>query len=455
MHRRGRAAAAACGWIGLGLLAYAPMAVAAGGAAASAAGAADQAAAPTPDADNGGLELPDGFGAVIVARNLGRGRHIVVRENGDIYMTLLRPNNGGAIVGLRDTDGDGAADERVFFNPDLQRATGLALHDGFLYAASSTEVVRYELGDALKPTGEAEVIVSGFRGDNQHHAKTLAFDEAGNLYVNVGANSNACQERMRTPGSPGMRPCPQLEYQAGVWRYDANATGQTHPADGERYATGLRHCVAIDWRPAFEGDTAEPALYVVQHGRDQLNTLFPDHYDASANAELPAEEFHRLERGSDAGWPYTYWDPQRGERMVAPEYGGDGETPAEDGLYQDPIDSFPAHWAPNDLVFYTGEQFPSRYRRGAFVAFHGSWNRAPKEQAGYKVVFVPFGADGLPSGEHETFAEGFAGVHPIRSPRQAEHRPCGVAVGPDGSLYITDSVKGFVWRVFRTVGGPE
>jgi glucose/arabinose dehydrogenase len=108
--------------------------------------------------------------------------------------------------------------------------------------------------------------------------------------------------------------------------------------------------------------------------------------------------------------------------------------------------AFPAHTAPNDLLFYTASQFPESYLQGAFIAFHGSWNRSPKEQEGYYVAFVPF-RDGLPSAEWEVFADGFAGHKPVLSPGDAVHRPMGLAQGPDGSLYVSDSRRGTVWRI--------
>jgi glucose/arabinose dehydrogenase len=111
---------------------------------------------------------------------------------------------------------------------------------------------------------------------------------------------------------------------------------------------------------------------------------------------------------------------------------------------RDPLVDFPAHWAPNDLEFYTGTQFPGEYRGGAFVAFHGSWNRAPLPQAGYNVAFAPFEGE-EPTGSWTVFADGFAGNDV--SPNGAAHRPVGLAQGPDGSLYISDSRVGRIWRV--------
>ena len=136
--------------------------------------------------------------------------------------------------------------------------------------------------------------------------------------------------------------------------------------------------------------------------------------------------------------------------MLSPEFGGDGKKRSELGKYKDPLVAFPAHWAPMQMITYTGAQFPSRYRNGMFVAFHGSWNRAPLPQAGYNVSFVPFADKGMPIGTYEVFADNFKGQPVIMSPSDARFRPCGVAQGPDGSLYVSDSEKGRVWRIIYT-----
>lgn len=152
-----------------------------------------------------------------------------------------------------------------------------------------------------------------------------------------------------------------------------------------------------------------------------------------------------IKEGKNYGWPYTYYDPVKKKRMLAPEYGGDGTIEsAED--YEDPIMGMPAHWAPNDLLFYKGEQFPDRYKEGAFVAFHGSTNRNPYPQAGYIVAFIPF-ENGKPFGRWEVFADGFSGVDVIREMADAKFRPVGLAEGPEGALFISDSKKGRIWKV--------
>jgi glucose/arabinose dehydrogenase len=389
------------------------------------------------DPDDGGLTLTAGFCALVAHDGVGRARHIAVAPNGNVYVALREPSGGGAIVALRDTNGDGRLDEEARFG--TVGGTGIAVHDGWLYFAPNAAVLRYRLGGGLAPAGEPEDVVTGFPQQRSHAAKTLTFDGAGALYVNVGGPSNACQVEDREHGSPGQDPCPELARQTGIWRFDVTRAPLTQH-DGERYATGIRNAVAIDWNHAND------ALYVVQHGRDMLDVIAPEHFDAQANAELPAEELQRVTRGVDFGHPYCYYDHRQGRRVLAPEYGGDGQEVGRCAQYAEPVAVYPAHFAPNDLLFYRGRQFPARYRDGAFVAFHGSWNRAPLEQRGYKVTFRPF-AEGRPAADFEVFADGFAGVDPIPEPDAAEHRPMGLAHAPDGSLYVVDSVHGRIWRI--------
>lgn len=385
-----------------------------------------------------GLTVPAGFTAEIVHEGVGRARHVAVRENGDIYVRLKQADEGQGIVALRDADGDGRYESEARFG--VGTGTGIEIWGDHLYFSTDGAVLRYRLGDALVPEGEPESIVTALPNFPQHEAKSFALDGSGGLYVNIGAPSNACQEQDRTPGSPGQSPCGLLETTGGIWRFDAATRDQTPAQGGARFATGLRHCVAIAWNP----DAGR--VFVVQHGRDQLDTLFPDLFTARENAELPAEEMHALTEDGDYGWPYTFVDPRDGRRLVAPEYGGDGKRLAEAGRYPDPLVAFPGHWAPNDLLFVSGRGWPARYAGGALVAFHGSWNRFPELQGGYNIVFVPF-ADGAPVGPWEVFADGFAGTAAIKTPRDAKARPMGLAEAPDGSLVVVDSVRGKIWRI--------
>ncbi len=402
---------------------------------------------PNGDPDNGGLFLPDGFEAVVVADSVGRARHLAVNDNGDIYVKLRSPDANKGSVALRDTDNDGKADIiRTFgdYTDEGSYGTAMRIHNGYLYFSTAGVVYRTKLTRGkLVPESKSEVIlVDDYKKDPhgyEHIAKPVTFDDNGHIYIPFGSPGDACQELKRVPGSVGRNPCPELTEHGGVWQFDANKTGQTIK-DGKLYATGLRSIVAMDW------NHKENSLYALQHGRDNLVGTWPDKYNAYQSAVLPSEEFFRIKQGTDAGWPYYYYDHIQKKKLLNPEYGGDGKITAKGGQYEQPLVGFPGHWAPNDLLFYTGDQFPERYKYGAFIAFHGSTIRAPYPQAGYFVAFVPFN-NGVPSGDWEVFADGFAGVDTIINTNDARARPMGLAQGPDGSLYITESVKGKIWRI--------
>ena len=399
---------------------------------------------PSCDADNGGLVLPDGFCALVVADGLGSARHLDVTADGDIYVRM-RGNRGRGpedppgqgITALRDTTGDGRADVIETFSDHY--GTGLELRDNYLYVSTTTEVYRYPLHpEELIPTSDAELVISEFPEQRGHSSKGFAFDGDGHIYVNVGAPSNACMELARTKGSLGMRPCPQLERQASIWRFELETLGQTQEADGYKFVTGTRNIVGLAW------DAQTNAMYAVQHGRDSLHTLWD--FSQEDSAEIPSEELFRLEDGNNFGWPYCYHDKFQNKRLLSPEYGGDGQLVGECGEYEPPLVAFPGHWAPNDMHFYGGNQFPAEFRDGAFVVFHGSWNRAPLQQGGYQVAFAPR-RDGEFTGDYETFAGGFAGEDTPMQPQNAAHRPVGIAEGVDGSLYVSDDANGTIWRI--------
>jgi glucose/arabinose dehydrogenase/cytochrome c5 len=395
-------------------------------------------------ADNGGIVLPAGFKATVIADKLGKARSVAIRDNGDIYISLLEDVDLNYICALRDSNGDGTMDVIKYFGELGSMVKIIRIYNGFLYAGSKTQVVRYPLEEGeLLPQQMYEVIVTGFPAPRSHASKNLAFDGQGNLYVATGGPSNCCQEVERGIGSPGKMPCDEVEWEAGVWKFEAETPNQTQREDGELIATGVRNSVGFQW------DKEKGELYGVSNGRDGLYQQWAQYYTERESAEKPAEEFLLIRKGTNFGWPYVYYDQERETHMVNPEYGGDGKTEAEEGLYDDPILTFPGHWAPVGLQFYHGNQFPEKYQGGAFVAFHGSWNRAPFPQQGYNVVFVPFEGK-YPSGGYEVFADGFKGAETLLTPASARYRPTGLAEGPDGSLYISEDNEGRVWKVEYT-----
>lgn len=383
------------------------------------------------------ITVPAGFKTETVTGSLGSNRHLVVNSNGDVYVKLSKLKDGKGIFVLRKTGGT----YKVINNFGNYTGTGIAIKNGYLYASSDAEVFRYKFNanNEIADPSNPEKIVTGLLNKGVHESKSIALDDAGNIYVNIGAPSNACQVSDRSAGSPGQDPCPILNNAGGIWQFKANKTNQSYE-EGIRYATGLRNVVGLDW------NSKESQLYAMQHGRDQLSQLYPDMFSNEESAELPAEEFFMVKKGSDCGWPYCYYDGQQKKKVLAPEYGGDGNKTGRCDGKEKPVMAFPAHWAPNALLFYTGKMFPGRYKNGAFIAFHGSWNRAPLKQAGYCVVFVPFDK-GKPSGSYEIFANGFTGKESISGPGQAKYRPCGLAQGPDGALYISDSREGRIWKI--------
>jgi glucose/arabinose dehydrogenase len=389
------------------------------------------------DPDNGGLVLPAGFCATVVASELGPVRQLAVAPNGDLYAALSgKPgDNTGGVLAFRDTDGDGKPDQRASFGP--AGGNDVAVHDGFVYFAPDDRVVRYRLSGKLEPEGKMETVVAGLPTKGSHRAKSLAFGAGDTMFVVIGSATNSCQKTDRLPASPGHDPCTELETRAGVWQFSASREGQRF-ADGRRYATGLRNAIGIATQPGTG------ALYAAVHGRDQLSANWG--FSNEVNANNPGEELVRIRPGDNYGWPYCYYSNQYQKKVLAPEYGGDGQKVGRCASARNPLIAFPGHWAPMALAFYPGDQFGPTYKGGLFIAFHGSWNRAPLPQEGFRVVFVPV-VDGSPTGQYSTFATDKGGPTSFRA--------SGVAVAPDGSLYISADQNGKIWRVTKRVKSEQ
>ena len=254
-----------------------------------------------PESDSG-LSLPTGFCATIFADKVGHARQLAVTPDGTVYVNTWSgvyygndtPHDGGFLVALKDTKGTGQADVNVRFGPTFAEGahggTGIWLYKNWLYAEINDKIVRYELksGEAA-PTGKPETILSGMPITGDHPMHPFAIDAEGNLFVSMGSATNACEVQNRMPHSPGNNPCTELDTRAGIWRYDANKSGQVF-SPKERYATGLRNGEGLDF------DTSG-RLYVTQHGRDQLHEDWPELYTAEQGFNLPAEEVVDPERG--------------------------------------------------------------------------------------------------------------------------------------------------------------
>jgi len=343
------------------------------------------------------LEVPEGFAVVAFATGLADARWLATAPDGDVFLAEPDP---GKITLLRDEKGGGKATLVTTFAGGFDRPHGLAFHGGYLYVADIERVWRIPYRDgALKaeaapePVTAAGALGSGFG----HWTRDIAFRPDGSgFYVAIGSASNI-----------GEDPSPR----ATIQEFGASGKAQ------RTFASGLRNPVGIAFHPA----TGE--LFAVVNERDGMgDDLVPDFLT-------------HVERGAFYGWPYAYIGahPQPGYGDKRPDLAA--KTVVPDLLFR-------SHSAPLGLVFYTGGQFPERYRGDAFVALHGSWNSS--EPRGYAVVHVPF-EKGRPVGGYENFVTGFWIAGEKRA--QVWGRPVGLAIAKDGSLLIADDVGQSIWRV--------
>jgi glucose/arabinose dehydrogenase len=342
------------------------------------------------------LKVPAGFKVQVFADGLGKARMLAVGPKGDVYVTRREP---GDLWRLRDADGDGRAEvkEKVLDLPGLH---GITFHEGRAYLAAVTEVFVADVS-ADGSFGRPRAIARMAGGGGMHENRTLAVSPAGKLHVTVGSTCNACVEK-----DP------------------ENATMLLMNLDGSGkriFASGLRNTIGFGWHPTTK------ALWGMDHGIDWLGD------------DQQPEELNRIEDGKRYGWPYAY-----GLGTVNPSIDAPPGSTKEDwarGSEKMAV-GYTAHAAPLAFAFYTGAAFPERYRGGAFVTFHGSWNRQPP--SGYEVAFVPFDAAGSP-GAFEPFLAGFL-ITDQGAPAQFG-RPTGLAVAADGALLFADDENGVVYRV--------
>jgi glucose/arabinose dehydrogenase len=398
--------------------------------------------------------LAPGFCASIYADSLSGVRQIAVAPNGDVFVAT-QGRGGNGIVALR---GKERAETRETFANGF-RSSHLALFGNHLYTEvqpplvqrgagaptsppGTTMIVRYpiKVGD-LKPAGAPDTIVQGLIAGPGHSTRNFAIDRSGALYVNIGSATNSCENPPRQPRAAGNNPCTEADTRAVIWKFDANKTHQ-QAGPSNAYARGIRNAVGIAIGP-------DGRLWATQHGRDDLQGWFKQlNMDSVAaltyGADNPAEQLMQVNQGDDYGWPYCYFSRVENKLVESPEYGGDGKKVGQCASKKTPVATFPGHWAPNGLFFSTGAQLPAKYKSGAFIAFHGSWNRAPEPQGGYVVVFQPLN-NGRAAGKYEIVAD-FA---PNLAPKAAgsPHRPTAVAQMADGSLLVADDAGGRIYRI--------
>ncbi len=346
-----------------------------------------------PKPDRAQLQAPSGFSISVYAEDLQQPRMMLLAPNGDLFVAQSRP---GSVVVLRDTNNDGKPDTRSIYAQGLQGVFGMAFHDGYLYLGRTDSIVRYKYqpGDT-QAKGMPEKLLDLPTGG--HSTRNLIFSRDGKkMYVAVGSQSN------KSAGEDPQR--------AAINEYNPDGTGH------RVFASGLRNPVGLALQPGTD------VLWTAVNERDTLgDDLVPD-YTTS------------VKDGGFYGWPYSYIGSH-----PDPEHVGKMPDLVKRALVPDVL--IPAHSASLGIAFYTGTQFPQRYRNGLFIGLHGSWNRS--KLAGYRVAFVPF-QNGKP-GPIEDFVTGW--IVDGGNPGTTWGRPVGVLVDRDGSLLVADDVGNKIWRV--------
>ena len=346
-----------------------------------------------PKPDRAQLQAPSGFSISVYAEDLQQPRMMLLAPNGDLFVAQSRP---GSVVVLRDTNNGGKPDTRSIYAQGLQGVFGMAFHDGYLYLGRTDSIVRYKYqpGDT-QAKGMPEKLLDLPTGG--HSTRNLIFSRDGKkMYVAVGSQSN------KSAGEDPQR--------AAINEYNPDGTGH------RVFASGLRNPVGLALQPGTD------VLWTAVNERDTLgDDLVPD-YTTS------------VKDGGFYGWPYSYIGSH-----PDPEHVGKMPELVKRALVPDVL--IPAHSASLGIAFYTGTQFPQRYRNGLFIGLHGSWNRS--KLAGYRVAFVPF-QNGKP-GPIEDFVTGW--IVDGGNPGTTWGRPVGVLVDRDGSLLVADDGGNKIWRV--------
>jgi len=344
------------------------------------------------------VTLPDGFSINAFATDLENPRMIVVSDDGTVFATIREEDK---VLALRDTNGDGQADQITEVFSDIEMVHGVTIHNGELYLVNDKELYKAPLNENGE-AGELTLLTDDLPDGGQHPNRTIAFGPDNRLYISVGSTCNACDET-------------NPEH-ATLLQSDASGNDRTI------YAEGLRNTIGFAWHPETE------ELWGMDHGSDWRGD------------DIPEEELNLIEEGNHYGWPFVYGDQEIDPYLSSEPEGMTREEFARQS--EPPVMTYTAHTAPMDMVFYDGDQFPEEYQNDAFVAFRGSWNRKPA--VGYKISRIRFDDEGQPQ-EFEDFVTGF--LQEDEDSQSHFGRLTGVAVHTDGSLLFTDDSNGVIYRV--------
>ncbi|PKD18263.1 L-sorbosone dehydrogenase [Salegentibacter salinarum] len=349
-------------------------------------------------------QAPAGFKVTMFAENLKHPRRTYIAPNGDFFVVESNTKNSAdRIILIRDKDSDGNPDYQDIFLDDLNQPYGMLVLDNYFYVANTDGLYRYPYTEGdMKIEAEGEKILSlPAGGYNNHWTRNLLANEDGSkIYVSVGSASNV--------GEYGMD---KEERRAAILEINTDGSGE------KIYASGLRNPVGMDWNPV----TGE--LWAAVNERDKIgNNLVPDYITS-------------VKEGGWYGWPYSYFG-----QIQDPRWADDPHMELVEKTIVPDVPVGP-HTASLGLAFYTKDKFPEKYKNGAFVGQHGSWNRAVF--SGYKIIFVPFDENGKP-GQPEDFLTGFIADE---AESKVHGRPVGVTVTPDGALLVNDDDANVIWKV--------
>jgi len=349
---------------------------------------------------------PAGFTVTKFADNLHNPRWFYILPNGDLLVSESETNrkkSANDILLYRDADHDGVPELKDTFMTGLNQPLGMLLLGGWFYVGNTDGIYRwpYKPGQ-MQITGKGEKIMNlPAGGYNNHWTRNLIASLDGKkIYVSVGSGSNNAEHGME-----------HETRRADILEINPDGSGE------RVFAAGIRNPVGMDWEPVTH------TLWTAVNERDSLgDDLVPDY-------------FTQVKEGAFYGWPYAYFGPHEDPRLK-------GQRPDLVAKTIAPDVAVGAHTASLGLAFYTGKAFPEKYRGGAFIGQHGSWNRSTF--AGYRVIFVPF-RNGRP-GKPEDFLTGFIADE---SKNEVYGRPVGVIMLRDGSILVADDAGRAIWRVSK------